>query len=137
MRRGICICLCTLFGCATADVDLDWVAPMEEGPAPIGDPIELAVATDEPDAQAVAFSVDGTEIAVCDPAQPDEDCKRDDVWRWTTVFATTGDHTIDAVVRDADGVPLANLSRVIHVVRELPPEADLAEIDDELTIGEL
>jgi hypothetical protein len=130
MRRGLAISFCILFGCADSDADLEWVAPMEDGPAPIGDAVELAVATDNPDAQSVVFTVDGAELAVCDPSQPDEDCKRDDVWRWTTVFTATGEHVIEATVRDADGAPLATTTRTIRVVRELPDST--AEIDEEL-----
>lgn len=131
MRQGIALCLgLGLIGCAAGDADFEWVAPMAEGPAPIGDPIELAVATDHPDAQVVAFSIDGTEIAVCDPAQPEEDCKREDVWRWTTVFTRVGPHEIEATLLDADGASLATASRTIYVVAELP----VAEIAEELAI---
>ncbi|HEY5947782.1 MAG TPA: transglycosylase SLT domain-containing protein [Kofleriaceae bacterium] len=130
MRRGIAVCLVVWFGCADGDAELEWVAPMEEGPAPIGDAIELAVATDDPDAQSVAFSVDGTQIAVCDPAQPEEDCKRDDVWRWTTVFSTTGVHVVEATLRNSAGETLATTSRAITVVRELV-DIEHAQIDED------
>ena len=123
-----------MIGCADdGDSDFEWVAPMEEGPAPIGDAVELAVASDNPDAQSVRFTIDGAELAVCDPTQPDEDCKRDDVWRWTTVFTKTGAHVIEATLLDADGETLATASRTIYVVTELP----VTEIDEELSTGDL
>jgi hypothetical protein len=133
MRRGLALSCCVVFGCATGDAELEWVAPMAEGPAPIGDPIELAVATDHPDAQSVAFAIDGSEVAVCDPAQPDEDCKREDTWRWTVVFSRVGAHELEATLRDGDGETLAIASRTIYVVTALP----VAEIAEELSTGEL
>lgn len=136
MKRGL-FCLLFVVGCGVDDAELEWVAPMEEGPAPIGDAVELAVAFDDPDAQVVRFTVDGTELAVCDPGQPDEDCRRDDVWRWTTVFTTTGDHVLEATALDADGDPIASVTRVFHVVRELPDVEATAAIDEELAIGDM
>ena len=90
--RGILLSFTLLFTACAEDGDLEWVAPLDVDQVPVGDAIELAVATQHPDAKAVRFSLDGTELAVCDPAQADEDCKRDDVWRWTTVFSQPGMH---------------------------------------------
>jgi len=134
MRKEIALSL-VLVGCTSNADDLEWVTPSEQAVAPIGDAVELAVATQHPDAQSVAFMLDGTELAVCDPGQPDEDCKRDDVWRWTTVFATTGEHVVEATLRDADGVPLATAGRTIVVVRELPVIDTV--IDEELAPTEM
>lgn len=124
-----------MFGCTVGpdDEKLEWVTPDEQALAPIGDAIELAVATGHPDAQSVQFTVDGTELAVCDPSAPDEDCQREDVWRWTTVFTKPGIHQLGATLRDADGNELASVTRMVSVVRELP----VAEIDDELAPGEM
>ena len=72
--------------------------------APIGDPIELAVAAADPEARVVRFAIDGAVAGVCDPAQPDEDCRRDDVWRWTVVFRDAGTHVLTATVDGDDGV---------------------------------
>jgi hypothetical protein len=138
MKRGLALMLCCLIGCAEGDADLEWVTPREDAPAPIGDAIELAVASSDADARAVVFRVDGTEIATCDPAQPDEDCKRDDVWRWTTVFTTAGDHALEATLLDADGNELATVSRTLHVVTELPRELldDDVALDDDPVVGQ-
>jgi hypothetical protein len=84
---------------------------------PAGDPIELAVATDS--AATVRFFIDGQELAVCDPSQPDEDCRRDDVWRWTTVFPERGLHELTAISYDDDGAQLESVTRVLTVVQEL------------------
>ena len=90
--RGIHYALvCALLvGCAGDVADLEWVEREDSNMMPIGDPIELAVITANPDAVAVKFELDGTEIATCVANMPDEDCKRDDVWRWTTVFTGIG-----------------------------------------------
>lgn len=132
MSRGIAVALALWVGCTSSADDLEWVTPTEQAVAPIGDAVELAVATEHPDAQSVVFTIDGAELAVCDPRQPDEDCKRDDVWRWTTVFTKPGDHLVEATLRDAQGEPLATASRAIHVVTELP----VVDIEEELTVGE-
>jgi hypothetical protein len=133
MKRGLTSLLCVLFGCADGDVDLEWVTPSDDVDAPIGDAIELAVTTDAPDAHAVVFSVDGVEIATCDPAEPEEDCKRDDVWRWTTVFTVVGEHELDATLVDAAGSVLASTTRRLHAVTELPVDDDDGLADEDET----
>lgn len=135
MKRRLTCLLCCLFGCAGGDVDLEWITPGDDAVAPIGDAIELAIATDAPDAHAVVFSIDGVEIATCDPAQPAEDCKRDDVWRWTTVFTVAGEHELGATLLDAEGSVLAGATRRLHVVTELPVDDDVMA-DDEPIVDE-
>ncbi|NVB84779.1 MAG: transglycosylase SLT domain-containing protein [Kofleriaceae bacterium] len=134
--RGILISFSLLFtACAAEEGDLEWVAPLDTDQVPVGDAIELAVATQHPDAARVRFELDGTELAVCDPAQPEEDCKRDDVWRWTTVFDRPGMHEVVATSLDADGNEVESVVRPIFVVTELK---DLDGIDerDELEISD-
>lgn len=95
---------------------------------PTGDPIELAVTTANPDAASVRFDLDGQQLAVCDPAQPDEDCRRDDVWRWTTVFPARGLHELTATSLDADGNEIETVTRVLTVVQDMPSWRD--DIDE-------
>jgi hypothetical protein len=112
MRRwALFICLAA---CSTDD-DLEWVTPHEADIAPIGDPVELAVASSS--ASIVHFSVDGVEVGVCDPAQPDEDCRRDDVWRWTTTFGRVGTFVLTATSDDG-----LEVTRTINIVDVMPPE---------------
>ncbi len=110
-------------GCSpsTEEQDLSWVAPLTEEVIGVGEPIELAVATTHPDARAITFTVDGVELAVCDPALADEDCKREDVFRWTTVFDAPGSHTLAASFLRSDGTEI-EATRTLTVVTEVPPE---------------
>jgi hypothetical protein len=124
-----------LFACGDQTEDLEWVAPTETDVVPTGDAIELAVATSHPDARAVTFSIDGVVAGVCDPAQPDEDCKRDDVWRWTVVFSQPGPHVVTAVLTGDEGLEV-EVVRTFDVVAELPADAtddagDTAAASDE------
>ena len=118
MRAIALAALLLVLGCI-ADDDLAWVAPDERVDIPIGDAIELAVVAGHPDAHAVRFAIDGAELAICDPAQPEEDCRRDDAWRWTTVFATPGTFEVSATLVDRDGIELAEATRSIVVVPQL------------------
>jgi hypothetical protein len=132
MRHGLVVLLFVL-GCGSPDDEaLEWVTPDDEAAVPVGDAIELAIATGHPDAAAVRFVVDGVELAVCDPTQPDEDCQREDVWRWTTVFARPGDHVVEAIVLDAAGHELMTTTRSIYVVPAVP----LDEVDERMSLGE-
>ena len=90
--RGILLSFALLFTACAEEGDLEWVAPTDTDQVPVGDAIELAVTSARTDIRSVRFELDGNELAVCDPSQPDEDCKRDDVWRWTTVFDRPGMH---------------------------------------------
>lgn len=118
-------------GCA-AESDLTWVAPLDIDQVPIGEAIELAVSTDDPGTVAIRFEVDGIEIATCDPGQPDEDCRRDDVWRWTTVFVQAGTHELVAVSLDANGEEIDRVTRQMEGVRALTTdEIESAIVDDQ------
>jgi hypothetical protein len=114
IAAGAALLLC-LSACSTDD-DLAWVTPREADMAPIGDPVELAVASSS--ASVVTFSIDGAVVGVCDPAQPEEDCRRDDVWRWTAMFDHAGTFTLTAT--SDDGLAI---TRTITIVQELPPSA--------------
>ncbi len=124
MRRWLpVLCLVLVAACSDGAADPpSWVAPYDDGVVPRGDAIELAVATT--DASVVRFSIDGTEVGVCDPAQPDEDCQHDDVWRWTVVFDQVGLHDVTAIIVQGDGTELA-LVRTIEVA----PETDARFLD--------
>lgn len=83
-----------------------WLSPGESALLD-GEPVELAVLTDEAAASRVRFEVDGVEVAVCDPAQPDEDCRQGNRWRWT-VSLPQGTHRLTAsVLTDDDRVVTA------------------------------
>ncbi len=135
--RGILlVTTCVVAGC-TAESDLTWVAPLDIDEVPIGDAIELAVSTDDPGTAAIRFELDGTEIATCDPASPEEDCRRDDVWRWTTVFAQTGTHEVVAVSLDATGEEIDRVARQLEVVSGLATDdIERAIVDDARSDGE-
>jgi hypothetical protein len=137
--RGLIPFVLFVAACTTSGPDLEWVAPVESDVVPVGDPIELAVASDG--AATVKFVLDGQELAVCDPSQPDEDCRRDDVWRWTTVFTARGLHELTATSYDEDGTEIESVTRVLTVVQELrindnavdeltEEDAGEAEVDD-------
>src|SRR5687767_6602496 len=117
MRRAIVLALCA--GCSET-IDLEWVTPVEQEVAPIGDAVELAVGlVDEsidPAGRAVEFAIDGVVVGTCDPLAEDEDCFRDDVWRWTVVFDRTGTHVLTARAGDSE------LVREIEVVHALKDE---------------
>jgi hypothetical protein len=132
--RGIQYALvCALLTACAADVaDLEWVQREDSDMMPIGDPIELAVITSNPDTVAVRFDFDGTEIASCVANMPEEDCKRDDVWRWTTVFSSLGTHELMATSLDANGDPIESVTRTVTIVRELPPDIDELQMVTEL-----
>src|SRR4051812_23457694 len=137
--KGILPAFLLLVSACAADPDLEWVAPFDADVVPAGDPIELAVATANPDAVAVRFTLDGADLAVCDPRQPEEDCKREDVWRWTTTFSVMGPHEITAISLDADGNEIESVTRVLSVVKELPLKLDddiVTDIDEELSLGD-
>jgi hypothetical protein len=125
-----------LAACADASSELEWVTPVEREVAPVGDAIELAVASD-PGAGPIRFAIDGTTVGVCDPAQPDEDCRRDEVSRWTVVFDHPGTHVLTASFIDDNG-DASEVTRTIEVVRELALESYADELADaQLGTGEL
>src|ERR1043165_1312311 len=115
--RGLVPFVLLVAACTTAGPDLEWVAPIDSNVVPVGDPIELAVASDG--AATVKFVLDGQELAVCDPSKPDEDCRRDDIWRWTTVFTARGLHELTATSYDDEGNEIESVTRVLTVVQEL------------------
>ncbi len=135
--RGILLVTTFVVAGCTAESDLTWVAPLDIDEVPIGDAIELAVSTDDPGTAAIRFELDGIEIATCDPAQPEEDCRRDGVWRWTTVFMQTGTRELVAVSLDATGEELDRVTRQLEAVRALPTdEIERAIVDDQRSDGE-
>ncbi|HTL38512.1 MAG TPA: transglycosylase SLT domain-containing protein [Kofleriaceae bacterium] len=115
--RGLVPFVLLVAACTTSGPDLEWVAPIDSDVVPVGDPIELAVASDG--AATVTFVLDGQELAVCDPSQPDEDCRRDNIWRWTTVFTARGLHELTATSYDDEGNEIESVMRVLTVVQEL------------------
>jgi hypothetical protein len=122
-------------GPSTDDFDLEdadrnaltWVAPLTDATIEAGDAVEFALATQNPGARVVRFLVDGTEIAVCEPSQPEEDCHVDDLWRWTTTFDAAGHHTIEARFATADGTVV----RATRDIEVLPAGSAPAPIDEE------
>ncbi len=105
---------------------LQWVSPLSSSEVEANDIVELSVATDNPAAHAVRFTVDGSEIAVCDPAaDPEEDCHIDNRWRWTTTFANAGHHVLEASFQNADGTTVTT-TREIDI---LPAGTAPAQID--------
>lgn len=117
-------------GCAqgAAPPPLEWVTPAEDGPVPAGDVVELGVTTEDPDALAIRFLVDGEPVATCDPSLPDEDCKLGGVWRWSVVFPAAGTHTIGAAYDGPAGT--VSITRAIEVV-PAPLEAELVALEEQ------
>jgi Transglycosylase SLT domain len=113
---------------------LEWVAPLEQGDVPAGDAIEVAVATANPEARVMRFSLDGQEVGACDPSQAEEDCRLGNVWRWTIVIPAMGSHRLEASF-DSSAGPIA-IARTIDVVAP-PSEAELAaaEIDTNVDLA--
>jgi hypothetical protein len=87
----------------------------------VGEPTDLTVATQNPDARVVRFRVDGEEVGVCDPAQPDADCRNDEFWQWATTFDAPGHHTLSAVLETANGSTIT-ADREIDVVATAPTD---------------
>ncbi len=108
---------------------LEWVTPGDEGPVPAGDVIELGVTTEDPDAVAIEFLVDGERVATCDPSLPEEDCKLGGVWRWSVVLSEIGTHTIGATYDGPGG--RVSISRELEVVAP-PSEAELLAEEEQV-----
>jgi hypothetical protein len=105
---------------------LAWVAPDTAVEVEVNDVFEMSVATDNPAARAVRFTIDGAEVAVCDPsADPDEDCHIENRWRWSTTIANAGHHTLGASFVNAAGATVST-TRDIDV---LPAGMANSEID--------
>ncbi len=128
--RGILLSFALLFTACAEEGDLEWVAPTDTDQVPVGDAIELAVTSARTDIRSVRFELDGNELAVCDPSQPDEDCKRDDVWRWTTVFDRPGMHELVATSLDADGNEVDSVVRQLVVVPPFEASEDVDSLDN-------
>jgi len=102
---------------------LAWAAPIATAKIRIDEPIELSVHANHPDARAVRFTVDGRDLATCDPTgDAEEDCRRGDFFRWTTTFATPGTHHLVAAFETAQGEVRA--SKTIHVLPAAAPGED-------------
>jgi hypothetical protein len=115
---------------------LHWVAPLSADVVVAGEPLELTVFTQSADARVVRFTVDGTEVGACDPAQPDEDCRDGQSWFWTTALETPGRHTLGASFTTAAGTTV-RATREVEVVQSAPPlPTEPDEIDEPVTSEE-
>ena len=133
MKLAVLLLCCV--GCdAASEGEVGWVAPVDVESVPKGDAIELAVSVPMADAQLVRFAVDGAEVGTCDPAQADEDCFRDDIWRWTVVFDQPGVHAVTATVVMTDGSEVA-IDRPITAVEPSVFTAGLADSEAILATG--
>jgi transglycosylase-like protein with SLT domain len=128
MHKGI-VAVLVLVGCDAASDEIEWVTPDDGVVAPVGDAVELAV-TPSTDGVAVRFTVDDIDVGTCDPSQPDEDCRLDDVWRWTVVFDRPGDHVVKASFATDHGIVTA--TRVITAVPMVPVDDDIADDSEPL-----
>ena len=103
---------------------LTWLAPSTATEIAAGEVVDLVVATQNPGARAVRFLVDGSEVFTCDPAAADEDCRRDEFYRFTMVLSTPGEHTLAATFVTASGDVVEAAPRVVNVLAD-PPRANL------------
>jgi len=105
-----------------------WRSASCRRPTTAGSPPAIAVATSNPDARVVHFTIDGAEIAACDPSAAGEDCRLDDLWRWSTALPA-GTHTLGAWFTDASGARIA-ASQAVTVGPFAPEREDLADEGD-------
>ena len=119
---------------ASSPSPLTWTAPVDGVSIRVSDTVELAVLASHPDSKAVAFTIDGAPLATCDPtADAEEDCRRGDLFRWTTTFTQTGAHTIVATFVTTAGETITSEKR-IEVLAADPAEA-LADPENESLAG--
>jgi hypothetical protein len=97
-----------LFACSQddgGDPDVDaiaWVSPTSTSELTVGETVELTVKVNDARATAVRFVVDGRALATCDGTGASSDCRRGDLFRWTTSFEQAGRHHLVASF-DAEG----------------------------------
>jgi hypothetical protein len=120
-----CVSISSLAGCSSSDPTpppapppdapaLAWAAPLGDTSIRVGDPIQLAVSASH-EATAVRFALDGADLATCNAsADPEEDCRLGDVFRWTTTFARAGQHELSASFTAKDG-SVVRATRTIDV----------------------
>ncbi len=115
---------------APVGAGIEWLSPASDAEVPTGGVVELAVAISDPEARAVEFFVDGELVGTCDPSQPDEDCMRAGVWRWSFAFADEGAHELAATLESPAGT--ATVAREVVVLPEgqAEPRADELAVDE-------
>lgn len=92
----------SFFACSQddgGDPDVDaiaWVSPTSTSDVSVGETIELTVKVNDTRASAVVFTDDGRAVATCDGAGATADCRRGDLFRWTTSFDRPGHHRLVA-----------------------------------------
>ena len=102
---------------------LSWVSPATSV-VEAGSPVALTVSTANPSALIVRWTLDGTELAVCDSTDATSDCHRDTLWSATITTTAVGSHVLRAYFTDSSGANIET-QRTITVVAEgsLPPLA--------------
>lgn len=106
-----------------SDVDpIVWVSPNSATAISVGDVVELSVQVNDPNANVVHFLVDGNEVAKCDTTHGEDECRRGQMFRATTTFASAGSHFI---VAELDGTRHDRRAALtIEVGPEVPVPAD-------------
>lgn len=105
------------------DVDpIAWVAPTSDTEIVVGDLVQLTVKVNDPNADAVEFSVDGKVLDRCDTSSGPKECRRDDLFRIVTTFQRAGKRQLGARYLAKDGYESATLD--ITVLEKRPTPTD-------------
>jgi len=142
MRRLSVVLLPLLLAACSSSPDDDVVVDSKEEPLVLvgpsstevatGEVVEIAVFVADPNARTVRFTVDGAELATCDPSQPDEDCRQGAIWRWSTTFDRPGTHVVGASTGEASVEATVDVAVALDDLPEqaLPEEPDPGTIQD-------
>lgn len=98
-----------------------WISPAANASIPVNETVELSVKVTDPKATAVRFVIDGALASTCDPANT-TDCKKGDLWRFSTSFQAEGLHYLTAAFDVDGGETRAEIA--ITVVARTAPTSD-------------
>ena len=109
---------------------LQWVSPLVEDVVAVGEPFEIAVWTQNADAHAVRFAIDGVEQGSCNATDANDDCHEDEIFHWSSTLDAAGPHTLTASFTTAGG-RVVQATRAIEVVASPPSLANAPDEIDE------
>lgn len=131
LLSGAALAACAPFvACSSddgGDPDVDriaWVSPGPSSEVDVGESIELTVKVNDTRVSAVRFAVDGRTVSTCDGAPPGDDCRRGDLFRFTTSFAEVGRHHLVASTRVGDEELSAAVDLSVVPQESTPPSDD-------------